>query len=135
LFYSDCIVVFDLNEICVSPETWQTLKVTCINLSPGVTDFIDNSSTMTFAFHLLTGAIVTCERSPCQCTSVNVTAAQLSCHHLPTDYDRANLTCYLQDRQFISVHALVHVRGNACLGILSELAESINTTKSDFVSL
>ena len=115
VFVVDRIVAFDLDEICVSPETWLRLKVTCSRSSVAGPALADSSSVVSFAFHLLTGETVTCEASPCHCVDINVTAVQLSCPYLPADYDRANLSCYFLDRPFVSVHAPVHVRGNACL--------------------
>jgi len=106
-----------VDEICKGPETWQTLKVTCNKVSPNVTTLIDDSSVLSFAFHLQTGETVTCEHSPCECVNFNVTAVQLLCRDLPVEYNHANLTCYLQDRPLVYVHAPVHVRGNACLAL------------------
>ena len=115
VFFADCCVAFDSDEICI--VSGKQLSIICNALSSPVTTSIRSSSMMSFSFQLQTGEIVTCESSPCQCDIVNETALQLTCDYLPASYINANLSCYLQDSPSMSLWAPVHVRGNVCSGL------------------
>jgi len=91
------------------------LNIICGLWSPDVATS-NISSLIVFAFHLQSGATVTCHSSPCQCNVVNATAAQLSCDYMPASYDNADLTCYLRHNLSVSVQAPVYVRGKYCSG-------------------
>ena len=111
----DCIVVFNTDEICIDSGT--ELHIICSLWPSPITTSVHRSSSISFAFQLQTGDVITCESSPgCNCHIMNETAVKMSCQYLPAEYDNSSLSCYLQDNPSISVQAPVYVRGNVCIG-------------------